>query len=186
MKITMLRLNLCIGNISRLKPVACDVHVDTQIRWSIICSVIGNKNETKPVMCVLIHAKTRYTVEHQIHQMCVYLTTQLLNLSHFSSSCPYLAVEKHYGALILCAVVVLMKVYRWLLPCGFCSRVSPVELLLWRMLLLWGWQVVERCCSGPGPELEPELEPKPAEEPSLAGPTPCVPTPSLKNHGDIH
>lgn len=67
---------------------------------------------------------------------------------------------------------------------GFCSRVSPVELLLWRMLLLWGWQVVERCCSGPEPEPvpEPELEPKPAEEPSLAGPTPFVLTPSLKNH----
>lgn len=47
---------------------------------------------------------------------------------------------------------------------------------------MWGWQVAERCCSGPEPELEPELEPKPAEEPSLAGPTLFVPTPSLKNH----
>lgn len=41
---------------------------------------------------------------------------------------------------------------------------------------------MERCCSGPEPELEPELVPKPVEEPSLAGPALFVPTPSLKRH----
>lgn len=102
----------------------------------------------------------------------------VISLFLFLSGC----YKKKVGALMLCAVIILLRVYRWQLPHGACSSVSPEEWSLWRMLQLWGWQVAERCCSGLEPELELVLEPKPAEEPWRVGPTLSVPTPSLKDH----
>ena len=146
--------------------------------WFIIMS--GTNTES----CNISTSRSKFKMEKNLPPFSLTSGPNTLILQ-YSVLLPFLLLSscvKHYSAVILGAVVMLRKVYWWQLSCVFCSRVSPVELLLWRMLLLWGWQVVERCCSGPEPELEPELEPKPAEEPSPAGPTRSAPTPFLRNN----